>query len=445
VTGPTANEDLAQALVALARDTRLATVQKAFTWLNVFLAGGPRWKETDHSATLAFLLNPTQMHGLGDSVLRALLAATKEANPGQVGLIPDNMSSATVRTEVHHIYADDEQARAGSEEVGTLPVVAASDDQSSQSTVLGGTRGRIDILVQDEANKLAIILENKTRSNEHDNQLTRYYNTVHYWRPDWDIVAVFLSPSAEEPTDKRWARLGYRRISTLLEGLARTSEPAPDPNVQVLLIHYADLIRRNLVGDNDIDALYRSLYREHGDAIERIKDYVDARRRRVVKRLGALAGETQDVVIDGSWNGQGPLSPYPGWYVRIAYTPWDDIIPPNKKVTFWTDTGRIMLFTVEIRADHLGVDLTVGPGNIADRARFLRIAGHAPLQEAAGADNGLKTWTTIYRAPLLGVDQWAALGDAELEDVLDAWWKTFTTTLIPAVHAQVLLYVEQRL
>ncbi len=398
--------DLRRAIEAFATDERLTHLGRVLARFNIFDAVGPRWKEVDHSACLAFLLSPYETHGLGDAVLRTLLQVV-EAATARVGLIPADMTTATVETEVHHIHTD-------------------------------GKPGRIDILVLDGANKLAIIIENKTGSREHDEQLRRYDEEVRRRCGDqWRIVALFLSPAAEPPSHRKWVPVGYRHICEALTEVANERDPERDAGVSVLLDHYADLIRRKLVGDDNIDALCRRLYAQHGAVIDQMIRRVEARRKQARALIEGLVKQSANFVVDDIWN--EPVH-FRALFIRVAYLPWDDALDHLKGNGQWTKSCRLLLFTFNVFHDHLDMDLQIGPGDARERERLLKMGGHDPLQWADDKETNVGPFSTVYHETILNVDQWLDGGDAELDRDVRAWWEKFTTVTVPAIDHQARAY-----
>ncbi len=379
------------------------------TRFNIFDAVGPRWKEVDHSACLAFLLNPYETHGLGDAVLQALLQVV-EAATNRVGPIPADMTAATVETEVHHVDTD-------------------------------GKRGRIDILVLDGANKLAIIIENKTGSREHDEQLLRYYCAVRRrCGIRWRIVALFLSPAAEPPSHHKWVPVGYRHVCEALTVVAKEPNPERDAGVRVLLDHYADLIRRKFVGDDNIDSLCRRLYAQHGAVIDQISRRAKTRREQVRALIEGLVTQTANFAPDAPWN---ETVRYRALFIRVAYLPWDGVLDHHKSNGGWTTSRRMLLFTFNVWHDHLDMDLQIGPGDARERERLLKMGGHDPLQWADDKETSVGPFSTVYHETILNVDQWLDGGDAEIDRDVRAWWEKFTTVTVPAIDHQARAHVRE--
>src|SRR4051794_7503914 len=126
-----------QSLFALEADiaeleqiARLAGYTKPW---NLFEATGSVWREERHSDTLAFLLSPSQRHGLGDMFAIHLLQSA--------GISPA---------------------------VGRFPHLAVEREWGRQWQ---GRVPRIDLLLLDDMQRLAVIIENKTGSSERPGQL----------------------------------------------------------------------------------------------------------------------------------------------------------------------------------------------------------------------------------------------------------------------------------
>lgn len=425
-----------EALVADERFSRLAGTPATF---NIFATVGPRWKETDHSACLAFLFDPKETHYLGDAVLHAFLHVVRGAKKGdessKVRSIPDDMSMATVETEVHHIHK------------------AGADSQQSDAE---GKTGFIDILIRDEAHMLVVIVENKTGSKEHDSQLQRYYEVIEREHKGWQIVPLYLSPAGESPLhaslalgapsaessfSAEWIAVGYGQLYTALMIVANDQDRAMDKGVRVLLEHYADFIRRKLVGEDEDDMQCRSLYSEYRVAIEKINQRVEIRYGKMRVAIERLVKQPGAFVLDNTWPGNGALSPLPACYIRVAYKPWDQVLDHHLSNGKWTPSKRMLLFTFNVFRDHLDMNLMIGPGDLREREALMRMAGHAPLQAAKTNRNGVDSWSVVYEETILSVEQWAASSHAAIERAVRDWWETFTTQTVPAIDHQARLYV----
>jgi len=138
---------------------------------NIFEAIGAVRQELRHSDFLAFLLKPQASHGLGDALVKRLLqrvlASAQELNfpVSPIDFDVWSLNQMTVLREAHNI----------------------------------------DILLTDNANKLAIIIENKIDSALHSNQLERYWNDVAEHYKDYNIIGLYLTPDGDDPLNKKYA------------------------------------------------------------------------------------------------------------------------------------------------------------------------------------------------------------------------------------------------
>lgn len=125
------------------QNTELLHLENLLTRFNLFEAIGVIRQELRHSDLLACLLDPSSNHGLGVIFLKELLQAVLlmtevESAISSTDLDFWRLGKATVQREWHYI----------------------------------------DILVLDDANRFAVIIENKIDSNERPGQLSRYLEDV---------------------------------------------------------------------------------------------------------------------------------------------------------------------------------------------------------------------------------------------------------------------------
>lgn len=143
------DRDALTAFVVENRDLeRLKALLERF---NIFEAIGVVRQELRHSDFLAFLLNPQENHRLGDIFVKRLL---------------------------QRLLVDTEDV--------SVPVTPIDLDLwSLEQMEVRREWQRIDILLLDEPNRLAVIIENKIGTGEHSDQLRRYHRTVTEHYPGW--------------------------------------------------------------------------------------------------------------------------------------------------------------------------------------------------------------------------------------------------------------------
>ena len=198
-----------------------------------------RWAEEEfHSKIISWLLDPAAHHRQAGHFIASLLSSTM-APPR---LLDADWSAAQVIQEWEN--------------------------------VVEGQRGYLDILVLDQSHQSLMAIENKTFSQEHSNQLTRYRLALADAYPDFTRHHIFLSPGGASPNLERdrkdWQPATYSLIHDAIQEVLDTS--VADSNANALLQIYATTIRRNVLPDTSIDQQARRIYLEHREAIDRISE-----------------------------------------------------------------------------------------------------------------------------------------------------------------------------
>lgn len=136
---------------------------------------------------LAWLMDPTEGHGLGDGPIRALLMqAWRQANNGfEVPLTIRNFLSPS-RLEAQTF-----------EDCLLYREVPLSD------------AGKLDLLLAEPRRRWIIAIENKFGAAEGDTQLKRYRKALEKQYPDWVRVLVFLDVYGQPPSDDAWFGMDY--------------------------------------------------------------------------------------------------------------------------------------------------------------------------------------------------------------------------------------------
>jgi hypothetical protein len=373
-------------------DPDLERLEGLLDQFNVFEAIGAVRQEVRHSDFLAFLLNPRQPHGLGDAFLkRVLQRALRVAEQGVVPLTPIDLD----------MWSLDE----------TLVLREWQD---------------IDVLVLDEAHKLAVLIENKIGTHEHTNQLDRYYSTVQTHYPSWRIAALYLTPDGESASDPRYLPIDYGLICGVLEQLAQSRASTLGRDVLTTITHYTRMLRRHIVGDSEIAELCRRIYLKHQRALDLIYEYRPDRQAELLDEIERLIGDESTLVADYSSKS----------YIRFAPRVWDESAA-LRAGSGWTRSGRILLFEFSYLGSTLRLKLLIGPGPQQTRQLLFTMA-HAHRPPFTVTDKTLyQKWNTVYDRPMVR----AALSrDADRNDVQDQLrtsWADFLAGDMQAIMAVV--------
>ncbi|MBS7328209.1 MAG: PD-(D/E)XK nuclease family protein [Oxalobacter sp.] len=193
--------------------------------------------EIRHSNMLSWLLNPTENHGLGDSILR--------------GFIQYVVSSFSDDADVFDTLLMDCHDFAVHREWHNIDVLAVSDKK-----------------------QFVLCIENKIDSEEHNNQLNRYRRQIEETYPDDKgyknkKMYIYLSPEGEEASDSdNWCSMSYSDVLNIIESARRKVKLLPD--AQLLIDNYIDTIRRDIVGDERLARICAEIYAKHQKALDLI-------------------------------------------------------------------------------------------------------------------------------------------------------------------------------
>lgn len=189
--------------------------------------------EIRHSNMLGWLLNPNENHGMGDAFFKAILQRLVE-------------NDVDGRYEVFRILLMDFYS----------------------FSVLREWRN-IDILLISAEEKTVIAIENKVGAHEHSNQLNRYREILEKNYPEYNRLFVFLTPDGEIPSDvENWDVLTYSDVVEVLEKVNARIKVQPD--VELMIRNYVDIVRRDIVEDQELIEICNKIYNKHKKALDLI-------------------------------------------------------------------------------------------------------------------------------------------------------------------------------
>lgn len=317
---------------------------------NIFEAMGMVRAEIRHSHFLAHLLDPNESHGLGDRLLRNVLVETCRHH-------------ATLRV------AD---------------ILLASFDDA----IVERERFNVDILVTAPMLGLVLAIENKIGSGEHDDQLARYRATVDREFAGFPHrVFVYLTPDRSEPSDDAYMSLGYSTLVSAVEALR--DEAAGRSGIQLVLSHYAALLRTHVVTDERVVQLCKKIYQRHRRAIDLVVEHG------ILDKDEVLACLVREVVADESVRLGLVEDQSSAKTLRLA-DPGLDAVPGMLSATT-VHSGRLLLYEVQIRRDRVQLVVQLGPGDAAAREAIHAALNCEPFRRA----RLYPSYYTAYTTPLL--------------------------------------------
>jgi hypothetical protein len=366
----------------------LDKLESKLAQFNIFEAIGVVRQEIRHSNFLAFILNPSQNHRLDDIFLkrllkRVLLEVDALIDLNYLKISPIDIDIADLKdAEVRREWKN------------------------------------IDILIHSPSNRLVCAIENKIDSKEHSDQLHRYREIVLRQYKNCRAILIYLSPDGEppkEPEDKYWIAYSYSRIAELIDNICENYKSTLCSDVQTLMTHYSNLIRRYIVSDSDIAELCRKIYSRHKQALDLIFEHRPDVQSEIAKFVEELVNKEAELVLDHSSKR----------FIVFAVEEWDKF-PFQMTAYEGTKSKRILLFAFDNLPDNLFLSLVICPGNPSIQQDIYQIAKDNPAN-FLNMDRKLKNkWTAIDRRQILKPTDY---DNADIEDltkkVQDKWQQFF--------------------
>jgi hypothetical protein len=363
---------------------------------NIFEALGAVHQEVRHSDFLSFLLNPRQNHGLGDLFVKRLL---------QEAIAQADFSQPITPIDLDIWDLDDIDVR-----------------REWQS---------IDILILDDLHQMAVIIENKIYSGEHDDQLNRYRRLVKQHYPCYRNLGLFLTPEGEGASEANYINISYALICQLVEDIIRTREATLGRDVLALMDHYKEMLRRYIVGESDIEKLCQQIYRKHQRALDLIYEYRPDQQAAIKDFLCDLIASNAQMILDHSSKS----------YIRFIPKIWDSSV--LRKGQGWTHSGRILLFQFENRQDSLKISLSLGPGPDEIRQKLFEfISQNEPPFKRSFKALG-RMWSTVYSRNFLTKNSYQEKTTEELQEEIKHRWNEFLDHELPKLDAVILSEIER--
>lgn len=186
-------------------------------------------KEVNVSRFIAWLLDPSEGHGLGDQAIRSLLVRTWHESGDAEIPIPTRrfLSPSNVLTEGFS--------------TSLVTTEVALDGRS------------LDVLVIVDAGRSYIAIENKFGAQQSRAQLSHYRKQLEKLFPDFKGVHIFLDSRAAPPQDSAWIPIGYDWLGDFLMEAEKRESIAP--HVRQALAQF-----RSVIEDESKDAMVKSAY-----------------------------------------------------------------------------------------------------------------------------------------------------------------------------------------
>lgn len=319
---------------------------------NAFETLGLVSAEIRHSNMLSWLMSPGETHGLGELFLKRFIQ----------------------EIFYHHKY---------SFQNAKIKLIDISLMDYSTFHVRREYKN-MDLLLQSEAQKIVIAIENKIWSRESPHQLKDYFTKVQQEFPDYHQVFLFLTPTGERPSNEgNWISISYDYVLKALEKSMNLKKNQLTPSVEFFIRQYEEILRRYIVGDKELESICRDIYFKHCKAIDLIIQYKPDVFSDIAASLQEKLRSYSNIKLDSSNK----------TYIRFSTTEIDDAI--EKKGT-WTDSSRLLLFEIQNRNGKVMMKAIIGPGEDNIRQKIFNIVGIAPKAFSGAAKKLGPQYTQIF-------------------------------------------------
>jgi hypothetical protein len=373
----------------------LETLTSLLNQFNIFEAVGMVRQEIRHSNFLAFLLNPTASHHLGDlflkTFLKRLLIGTDKATVSAIEVDVANLTDTEVRREWKNI----------------------------------------DLLLVSPNSRIVCAIENKVDSGEHSKQLQRYRHIVQQEFSNYHQIFVFLTPQGIMPQgeadQQHWLVYSYRKIAEVINDVCDRYRSTLQPEVCTLMLHYSTLINRHLMQDSEIAKLCRQIYAQHKEALDLIYEHRPDPEAEVFDVLKTVVKDTpaNTVVLNHAWFGRRTIG--------FAIPAWD-ALPFQKTCQGWTPTRRILLFEFKLDQQSIWLELNLGPGQLSDRMAVFEALNNQDIIGFTGSKPQEESgWVTLVTRTISGnVSPEASI--SEIAEEVRSFWQQFLKDELPRIN-----------
>lgn len=261
--------------------------------------------EIRHSNMISWLLDPNENHGIGDKYIKFLFQfiVNNNAKHSVFDLLLLDYYSFSVYREWKNI----------------------------------------DLLLVSNEEKVLVAIENKVGSHEHSNQLNRYRSILENEYDNYNRIYLYLTPDGDAPSDsENWEILTYQDLVDGLENIMSKVELLPD--VELMIRNYIDIVRRDIVEDQELVDICNKIYTKHKRALDLI--YENKTDNRTV---------ITDSVIDilKRYEEQGLLqieySTISNTVITFTTTEMDMYLPPDEKYLNSWGTHTIYKYYIHTR------------------------------------------------------------------------------------------------
>ncbi len=277
--------------------------------------------EIRHSNILAWLLDTSENHGLGDAFIKGI---------------------------IQRIVENDEENCYDIFELLLLDY---------NSVIVCREWKNIDLLLVSEKEQMVIAIENKIGSHEHDDQLNRYRKILEDEYPEFQRIYIYLTPDGEEPSDaKNWSILTYTDVVEILESIKERESFLPE--VELLISNYIDTLRRDIVEDERLIQICNKIYQKHKRALDLIYEN---------KTDGEIADAIKNILQEEADRGNLHFQRTTNRHWIGFHTDFmNSYLPPMEENNSSWNTQYVYNYWIRLEEDRFKIIFEVGGYNVSE-------------------------------------------------------------------------------
>ena len=195
--------------------------------------------EIRHSNVLAWLLDPNGNHNFDEKILKKFLL--------KVLMKPDN-----------------------DEVLSNVNLVYKIQNMNLMDICVYRELYNIDLVMVSEIQGLVIFIENKILSEEHSNQLSRYYSVIQDNFHDYTIIPIFLTLDGKETSSENYFRASYSDLLETMEFVVENYKERTSQEIVAFVSYYISIIKEKYFMDEDLKRLCKDIYIQNKDVIDMI-------------------------------------------------------------------------------------------------------------------------------------------------------------------------------
>ena len=208
-------------------------------------------------------------------------------------------------------------------------------------------RENVDLLLESPSEVL--VLENKIRAKDHENQLSGYRSHIQAKYPMHSKSFSYLTPKGEEPIDKdeakHWSMVSYEKLIDALKETINANRSSLDKRIQIYIDDYIFSMQVRILRNHRVNEISRKLCERYKDDL---LEYVNEFEKKGEDRSDKL---TMNFIASHAINkkGQGFFRKEAKWVhaFRNAFEKHQFIVPPvsgNSTYFSYTTSGLCDVF-----------------------------------------------------------------------------------------------------